>query len=79
MKLFNRKVKDLEEQIKDREKQLEKIIRENAVLYQSIRIQDSTIAELREEIKELKQENVDLLDRLWKVLKEVVENERYSV
>lgn len=79
MKLFNRKVKDLEEQIKDREKQLEKLIRENSVLFRGIRSQDSTIEGLREEIKELKNENVDLLDRLRKVLKEAVEHEADTV
>lgn len=72
MKLFNRKVKDLEEQI-------EKLIRENSVLFRGIRSQDSTIEGLREEIKELKQENVDLLDRLRKVLKEAVEHEADTV
>ena len=72
MKLFNRKVKDLEEQIEHLKRERLVLLETNNYWNIAHEKNKSTIEELREENKELKQENVDLLDRLRKILKEVV-------
>lgn len=72
MKLFNRKVKDLEEQIEHLKRERSALLETNNYWNITYEKNKSTIEELREENKELKQENVNLLDRLRKILKEVV-------
>jgi chromosome segregation ATPase len=79
MKLFNRKVKDLEQKIEDLDSEILRLTEANSALLWNASTHKITIEGLKAEIEELKQENVDLLDRLRKVLKEVVENETDSV
>ena len=73
MKLFNRKIKVLEEKIEQLEEERWNFLEKENSILMSLAACNSTIESLREENLALKQENVELLDKLRKILKEAVQ------
>ena len=73
MKLFNREIKSLCEKIEQLEDERRCFLEKEGSMLMYLATHKSTIESLREEIKALKQENVELIDKLRKILKEAVE------